>query len=140
MTDLIESQIQETCTGLAGSFQGILSWKWDRRFETVLAEFRVDQKDQVRSVLERYLNCTYDSSNVGNGPDMVRAIETYFGGLWPGQLLFTSDPKGETLVFGTWWPWADGKEISIRIGVTFRDFEDPRRDQGIQLFKTWFGF
>lgn len=131
--------MEEIVKGLATDFQGVLSWKWDRRFETVLAEFSVDTKDQVRTIVERYLSSTYDSSNVGNGPDIVRSVETQFGGLWPGQFLFTSDPKREALIFGTWWPWGDGKEISIRIGPAFRTLAESNRDEQIQLFRSWFG-
>ena len=131
--------MEEVSKGLANAFQGILSWQWDRRFETVLAEFSVEKKDEVRSILGRYLDHTYDSSNVGNGPDIARTVESDFGGLWPGQLLFTSDPNREAVIFATWWPWGDGKEISIRIGPAFRIVADSQRDEQIQLFKTWFG-
>lgn len=139
MTDLSEPAIEKVSRELAGAFQGILSWKWDRRFETVLAEFSVDKKENIRAILERYLSATWDSSNVGNAPDIVRTVESHFGGLWPGQLLFTSDPKRDALIFGIWWPWGDGKEISIRIGPSYSTLTDSKRDEKIQLFKGWFG-
>lgn len=139
VTDLKKAGMEDIVRGLAGAFQGILTWKWDRRFETVLAEFSVEKKDRVRAILESYLGTTYDSSNVGNGPDIVRKVESQFGGLWPGQFLFTSDPKRKALIFGTWWPWGDGKEISIRIGPAFRTLAESNHDAQIQLFKSWFG-
>jgi hypothetical protein len=139
VTNLSESHIEGVCRELSHAFQGVLTWKWDKRFETVLAEFSVAKKENVRAILERYLSATWDSSNVGNAPDIVRAIESHFGGLWPGQLLFTSDPKRDALIFGTWWPWGDGKEISMRIGPSYRTMTDSKRDEKIQLFKSWFG-
>ena len=139
MTHQNKSDIEDIGRELSGAFQGILSWKWDRRFETVLAEFGVDKKEEIRAILERYLGAIWDSSNVGNAPDIVRTIEKQFGGLWPGQLLFTSDPKREALIFGTWWPWGDGKEISVRIGPSYRTLPDSKRDERIQLFKGCFG-
>lgn len=138
-SDLTNKDIEDICRELASAFQGILSWKWDRRFETVLAEFGVDKKENIRAILERHLSATWDSSNVGNAPDTVRTIESHFGGLWPGQLLFTSDPNRDALIFGTWWPWGDGKEISIRIGPSYRTRTDSKRDEKIQQFKSWFG-
>jgi hypothetical protein len=139
VTNLSELHIEGVCRELSHAFQGVLTWKWDKRFETVLAEFSVDKKENVRAILERYLSATWDSSNVGNAPDIVRAIESHFGGLWPGQLLFTSDPKRDVLIFGTWWPWGDGKEISMRIGPSYRTMTDSKGDEKIQLFKSWFG-
>jgi hypothetical protein len=139
VTNQNKSDIENICRELSSAFQGTLIWKWDNRFETVLAEFGIDKKDAIRAILERHLSVTWDSANVGNAPDIVRTIESHFGGLWPGQLLFTSDPKREALIFGTWWPWGDGKEISIRIGPAYRTQTDSKRDEKFQQFKAWFG-
>nr|ART40932.1 L630 [uncultured bacterium] len=139
MDDLTKSGIEEVCRELAKAFQGVLSWKWDKRFETVLAEFAVGDKDKIRAVLERHLSKTFDSSNVGNGPELVRAVDDHFGGLWPGQLLFASDPSPDALVYCTWWPWGDGKAISIRIGSEYKNLSDSDHAEKIQLFKGWFG-
>ena len=84
---------------LGGAFQGALSWKWDSRFEAVLAEFAAGKKESIRAILERSLGNTWDSSNIGNAPDIVREINSHLGGLRPGQLLFTSDPDRELLFF-----------------------------------------
>ena len=93
----------------------------------------------MRATLERSLGNVWGSSNVGNAPDRVRTIDSHLGGLWPGQLLFTSDPNLEALVFCTWWPWGDGKAISIRIGLSDNQGSDSERAEQIQSFKSWFG-
>lgn len=93
MSDLNTASAENLCKELARAFHGVLSWKWDRRFETVLAEFDVETKDTVRAALERFLGNLWESANVGNAPNGVRAIDNRLGGLWPGQLLFTSDDK-----------------------------------------------
>lgn len=41
MQDLKQSDIEGVCRELLSDFQGILSWKWDSRPETALAEFGV---------------------------------------------------------------------------------------------------
>ena len=137
MNDLNSSDVEIVCRELLNSFQGVLSWRWDRRFETVLAEFGVESKENIRASLERSLGNVWDSSNVGNAPDRVRAIDSHLGGLWPEQLLFTSDPSCNALIFCTWWPWGDGKAISIRIGLS--DNQPSERAEQIQSFKGWFG-
>lgn len=139
MTDLNTASAESVCKELVRAFHGVLSWKWDRRFETVLAEFGVDTKDNVRATLERFLGNLWDSSNVGNAPSGVRAIDNRLGGLWPGQLLFTSDAKQENLVFCCWWPWGDGKSISIRIGISNEQLSDTDWAEQITLFKRQFG-
>lgn len=139
MNDQNRSDIENLCRGLVDAFQGTLSWKWDRRFETVLAEFGVDRKTNIRASLERHLSATWDSANAGNAPEIVRAIYDNLGGLRQGQFLFTSDPKQDALIFCTWWPWGDGKEISIRIGPAYKNLSDEQRAESIALFRSWFG-
>jgi hypothetical protein len=131
--------IEGISRGLAAALRGTLSWKWDRRFETVLAEFKVEQQQPIRTNLQRYLEVTWDSGNVGNAPEIVRAINDNLGGIRPGQFLFTSSPSRVALVFCTWWPWGDGKEISIRIGAAYDHLDDVERAARIQSFKSWFG-
>jgi hypothetical protein len=139
MSSLNNLDIEDICLKLSAAFQGVLSWKWDKRFETVLAEFAVNVKDKIRADLEQHLSSVFDSANVGNGSELVRAVDDRFGGLWPGQVLFTSDPNRDALVYCTWWPWGDGKAISLRIGSEYKNLSDSERADKIQLFKGWFG-
>jgi hypothetical protein len=139
MSDLDKSDLENVCRELLREFQGILSWKWDGRFETVLAEFAVENKETVRAILERYLSVTWDSSNIANAPDIVRRINVRVGTLRSGQLLFTSDPNRDSLVFCAWWPWGDGKTISIRVAPSYKKLSDSGTTEKTQLFKGWFG-
>jgi hypothetical protein len=139
VSDLNKSDADSVCGELSRAFQGVLSWKWDDRFETVLAEFGVESKDKVRAILERYLSSTWDRSNVGTAPEIVRTIDRDFGGLWPEQWLFTSDPNQDALIFCAWWPWENGKSISIRIGPFYQKLSESEIDQKVDLFKKSFG-
>lgn len=115
MDDPKRSKLENDCKEVLGAFQGVLSWNWDGRFETILAEFDVENKDSIRAILERYLHRTWDSSNIDNAPDAVGTINDRLGRLRTDQLLFTSDPNREAFIFCAWWPWGNGKTISIRI-------------------------
>jgi hypothetical protein len=139
MHDQNRSGLENACRELGGAFQGILSWKWDSRFGAVLAEFGAGKKESIRAVLERYLSVTWDSSNIDKAPDIVREINSHFGGLRAGQMLFTTDPDREPLIFCAWWPWGNGKTISLRIASALKDLSDSEKAEKIQLFKEGFG-
>ena len=139
MHDLGKTGVENICKDLWGAVQGVLSWKWDSRLEAVLAEFGADKKDDIRAILERFLPMPWDDSNLVEAPDIVRTINSHLGGLRPGQQLFTSDPKGDAFVFCAWWPWGDGKTISIRIAPFYQKLSDPEKAEKIQLLKGWFG-
>jgi len=81
------------------AFQGVLSWKWDSRYDTVLAEFKTEDKESIRAILDKYLKITWNRSNIRNAPDVVKKINSPLGKLRSGQLLFTSDPSQDVFIF-----------------------------------------
>jgi len=139
MQDMNEPGLEKACKELCSAFQGILSWNWDSRFGAVLAEFGAGKKESIRGILERSLCVTWDISNIDKAPDIVREINRHLGGLRAGQILFTADPNREPLIFCAWWPWGDGKTISLRIASADRKLLDPEKAEKIQLLKEWFG-
>jgi len=138
MQNLNKSALENVCRELLNAFQGMLSWEWDSRFETVLAVLGVDDKDSIRGVLERYFGITWNNSNIGKAPDIVRMINSNLGGLRSGQLLFTSDSNQDAF-FCAWWPWGDGKTISIRVAPFYEKLLDSEKTKQTQLLKDWFG-
>lgn len=135
MNNLNSTESEHLCKELSGAFKGVLSWKWDDRFQTVLAEFDVDNKTHIHDVLENRLGKIWNTTNIEKAPVVVQTIINGFGGLMPGQLLFTSNPGLEGLVFCAWWPWGNGKTISIRLAP----FYHSGKTQEARQLKEWFG-
>ena len=94
-----KSDVEKVNGEFLRAFQRALSWKWDGRFETVLAEFGVDNKDSVRAILERHLGAIWDSSSIVSAPDILRTVNIRVARLRSGQLLFTSDPHRDLSFF-----------------------------------------
>jgi hypothetical protein len=138
MHDPDQSELEDDCIELLSAFEGVVSWKWDGRFETVLAEFGVDIKDSIRAILDRYLSITWNSSNIDDASDIVQRINIHLGELRPGQLLFTSDPNRDVFIFCAWWPWGNGKNISIRIAPSYKKLSDSEKAEKVQRLKEWF--
>ncbi len=139
MNDSDQSGFENICKEMATAFDGVLSWRWDDRFEAVLAEFSIDNKDGIQTILERCLSHVWEGSTIRKAPENVRELANDLGGLRSGQLLFTSDPATDAFIFGVWWPWGDGQTISIRVGPFDMNLSDSELDGLILLFKGWFG-
>lgn len=139
MHDPNQAAMENNIKELSSAFEGVLSWKWDDRFDTVLAEFSVTSKSGVRAILDRYLRMTWDSSNIGSAPKTIQKINMHLGKLRSEQLLFSSDPKQNAYIFCAWWPWGDGKTISIRIAPYYKKLSDSDKADKIQQLKGWFG-
>lgn len=132
-----KSDLENLCREFFRAIEGVLSWKWDSRFETALAEFSGDSIDKVRSILDSHFSIIWNGSTVGKAPDSVRMINSYLGGLMSGQLLFTSDSK-DSFIFCAWWPWGDGKTISIRVAPFYMESTDSERAELMKAFRSWF--
>jgi hypothetical protein len=139
MNDSDRSEMDKICMQLYAAFQGVVSWEWDRRFKTVLAKFSVDIEDSVREILERCLSMTWHTGNIGQSPDTLRFVNTYLGGLWEEQFLFTSEPTLEGFVFCAWWPWRNGKTVSIRVSPFYYRLNDLQMGELTKKLKHWFG-
>jgi len=134
-----KTELEDVCRELLNGFQGRLSWKWEDRFQVILATFGVDNRDDIRTVLGRSLEITWDSSNIESASEAVSVINRNFGGIRSGLQLFTSDPSQEAFIFCAWWPWGNGETISIRLGPYYKGTFDSDRTDQIQLFRSWFG-
>ena len=139
MPELDKSELDNICKELLSAFQGMLSWKCDDRFDAVLAEFDAADKDSIRAILDRYLGSTWDSSNMDKAPHTVKKVNSYLGKLMAGQMLFTSDSTQAAYIYCAWWPWGNGKTISIRIGPCYKRLPDPEKALKFKKFKGWFG-
>jgi hypothetical protein len=120
---LNKSDLEKVSRELLTASWGIFSWKWDHRFEAFLAEFSADHGDEFRAILERDFSKVWDSSIIREAPDIVKICDNNFGGLRSGQLLFTTDPSQDVIVCGAWWPWSDGKTISLRIASPAKELQ-----------------
>ena len=139
MSGLNGPDIEIFCKELFGAFQGVLSWAWDSRFKAVLAQFSVDIEDSIRETLERNFSRTWHTGNIGQSPDTLRFINTHLGGLWEGQLFFMSEPTPEGFIFCAWWPWRNGKTISIRVSPYYYELNELQMVELIKKLKLWFG-
>lgn len=123
------------CRKFLNAFQGILSWEWDSRFETALAICSINKQDKILAILKQYLNTTWDSSNITKASNAVQTIGKNLSGIQEKQILFTSDPNQECLIFCAWWPWSNEENISLRVAPFCSNM---KQDELIQLFKGWF--
>ena len=139
MSDLNRSDTESFCSELLGAFQGMLSWGWDSRFQTVLAQFGADSEDFVRETLEGHFSFTWKTSNIEQSSGAVGMINSHLGGLREGQLLFTSEPSQGVFIFCAWWPWGDGKTISIRVAPFYSMLSESEMAELINQLKHWFG-
>ena len=136
MNDLDQQSNEAICKQLFYDFNGILTWKWDDWIGTFLAEFNVDKESNIRSILEKHLPISWDSSNISTAPQIAQKLDKHLGGLKPTQLLFGSHPFNYAFVFCAWWPWGNGEKISLRIKPFDRNLSQSEEKKLIEQLKV----
>lgn len=132
------SLLEKRCRNLIDTLGDTLTWKWDDRFETILAEFDVNQRETIQSLLSKEMDIVWHPEDTSRAPELVHILINYFGGLNPGQQLFTSNPDIDGILLCAWWPWGNGKTISIRLAVFADSLSDEENEELTRIFKTWF--
>lgn len=104
-----------------------------------MAQFDIADKEKVRAILDKHLDSAWDVSNIGKAPDTVQAVNSGMGDLREGQMLMASDTGQDACILCAWWPWGNGKTISIRIIPTCKKLSDEEGGEVKEVFKSWFG-
>lgn len=103
-------------------------WSWDNRFNTVASTFGVDLIAEARTSLANALPNAWTDKTLATAPVAVQEIAKKTGGVRAAQAIFGGEPVGRVQPYGLWWPWEEGRTISIRIGL-----ENASQDHIVQL-------
>ncbi len=112
---------EQTCKELFEKLQNAFSWQWDDRFGMPLAQIKIEEKEAILKILDKYMDTPWDSSTIKKAPEALQSLVKPLGGIQSGQLLFTAALPNEGIVFCAWWPWNNGQTISVRMVTSPED-------------------
>ncbi len=136
MSEEQQSVLKKVCTDIVSKTGEILTWTWDDRFRGALAMFGMDRTAEITTVLESAFEDKWDSSSIGDAPGALKSLANSLGGIRAGQMLFATDATKDIFLICAWWPWGNGKVISIRI-VPIGDSDETSKFES--TIKTCFG-
>lgn len=131
--------LENLSLAFAAALPESLNWQWDSRFETVLLHIDSLQQEKVIQVLENYFSDYWNILCEEELPENVQELIVHFDGFNPEQLLFSTDTRQSDFVYCAWWPWKDGKNISIRIAPYLGNMPAAEKAKKIGQIKKWFG-
>jgi hypothetical protein len=99
----------------------VSGWTWDHRFKCVTSAIPVDAEPAARALLAAVVPAEWTQASFPTAPEAVRALSARCGDLRTGQLLFTGEAVEGMTPFAMWWPWGDGSNISVRLGIAGSD-------------------
>lgn len=134
---LSKSELKTACKLLLDDFEGVLSWKWDGGAKMLTAQFSTEGQEQVNVILERHLGKKWDHKTIRTAPAPIKDGD--FGDLRSGQLLFTTDLEGNVHIMAAWWPWGNGRTVTMHLGSSDNDSSAPVEKGFLTKLKNVFG-
>ena len=114
----IKNIFYNICREIKSVLPGSSVWKPDDRFNTVVAAFERSSSEIIFSALKTSFSQEWNKKTVRKAPNRIKSIAASTSGIERGQIVFTTDDLAGPVLFAAWWPWGDGENISLRIGVS----------------------
>ena len=111
-------------------------WSWDDRLACVASAFDSEQEKAARAAVALSLPTEWTAATLATAPERLKALANRVGDVRQGQHLFTGGPLEGMFAFGLWWPWGNGKTISMRVGLADIDASREPTPQFCELFKV----
>ena len=119
------------------SHAGELSWKVDTRFNAATATIQMAISKDIQNLLEDSFPRKWTVEESEPNSEIMEKVVGSVGGPGPGQILYTSDESSQPIVYCAWWPWGNGNNISLRIGVFDESYS---ANQSIDAIRPYFKF
>jgi hypothetical protein len=131
-------QFKQVCTSICSSVPTSYHWQWDTRFNVALVV--IDKRDMpvVLPLISQKFNQTWNDANIDTAPSVIMDVINDNFGIQPGQILFNSDDKNDLILLAAWWPWGNGVNISLRIGLFQPKHEVIGPTEAEQFLREWF--
>jgi hypothetical protein len=118
MDPKFKNMFYEICVKFKNVLPGSSVWKLDDRFNTVVAAFEKGGSEIIFSTLKASFSQEWSKKTVRKAPENIKSIASSISGIEKGQIVFTTDDNEVPVLFAAWWPWGDGINVSLRIGVS----------------------
>ena len=92
-------------------------WESDDRHDAYVAVLRADQVRDYFGQLETVFDGGWEEENSAEAPASVQCVMKSLGGLRSGQYLFAQEVSAEFVGYVALWPWQNGVNVSVRVGV-----------------------
>ncbi|MFI5300377.1 MAG: hypothetical protein ACHREM_20000 [Polyangiales bacterium] len=92
-------------------------WSFDGRVQCVASTFDAEFAPQAKLLIETVLPHVWTERTLATASPLIARVASRTGGIRSTQMIFGADPIGHVTAYGLWWPWEEGRTISLRIGV-----------------------
>ena len=133
-------KFQSICTRISLNIPTSNNWAWDDKFNHALVVFKKEDLELILLPIALEFEQSWDYATIVNSSHPVNEFIQSGFGLMPGQNLYIAvDEKiSELLLYATCWPWGDGDNFSLRVGMFSTNPTSPEPQVVKSLLTSWF--
>jgi hypothetical protein len=115
-------------------------WSWDDKHHHALVVFDKEDLELILLPIALEFDQNWDFQTIEGSSRLINDFIHSGFGLMPGQNLFVaSDDQGSgMLLYAACWPWGDGANFSLRVGLFSDDPDYPAPPLTKSLLTEWF--
>jgi len=131
-------KFRKICTQITFSMPSSYRWQWDERFHVALIVFEKEDMESILSTVSNEFDQQWDSTTIANASDLIGKLVNSLFGVSPGQRIFAFEEGAGLILFAAWWPWDNGSNISLRIGIFSLEEHTFDKDKKKEHLAEWF--
>lgn len=113
----ITPRLQVEAKRLAEIFPGEHEWFWDEGSRSLLTVLRGEECEGIQEALIHACKTAWDHESASKIDSRLKGLMQKLMGVHKNQSLHTTPLSNHLTLFATYWPWAGGGRVSVRIGV-----------------------
>ena len=92
-------------------------WSYDNRFQCVASTFDSNFAAEAKVLIAVMLPLVWTERTLLSAGPVINTVAARTGGVRAAQMIFGAERAGYITPYGLWWPWEEGRTISLRIGL-----------------------
>ena len=115
-------------------------WEWDAKYNHALVVFDKEDLELILLPIALEFEQNWDFHTIDGSSRLISEFIQSGFGLMPGQNLFVAGDQNASgvMLYATCWPWGDGANFSLRVGLFSQDPDFPKPQQIKGLLSDWF--
>jgi len=115
-------------------------WLWVEKYNHALVVFDKEDLELILLPISLEFEQTWDFDTIEDSSRLINDFIQSGFGLMPGQNLFVAADESAAgiLLYATCWPWGDGANFSLRVGLFSETPDFPNPQVAKRLLTEWF--
>lgn len=141
MTQPHLAKFKTICSRIGLNIPTASRWSWDETYNHALVVFDKEDLELILLPIALEFEQKWDFDTIEGSSRRVSEFVRSGFGLMPGQHFFVARDDGDSglLLYATCWPWGDGLNYSLRVGLLGENPDVPGPRETKRLLTAWFG-